>query len=170
MPGMRSSALLLTLAVAVAGPAGCDPADDDAQPVTSPAATSSPVTPSSVTSPPLTSPPVTAEPAPPPARPECPTTDTIDAAVWTRAEGGRSLAVTPRAALRGCAGPLVRVEGTPPGWAEVVQLAGAEADTPVMLQQYLCHLRFAPAKDTWNLEPWRPEVDEETLLGSACNP
>lgn len=115
--------------------------------------------------------PIPAATAPPPAGPPpCPRSDPVAAAAWTEAEGGRSLAVTPGEDLRACAGALLRWEGAPPGWEEVVALAGAEADSPAMEQQYVCHLRFARAKETWNLEPWRPAVDEETLLRARCNP
>lgn len=108
----------------------------------------------------------TARPTPAP----CPVTGAVDAASWTQADGGRSLAVSPAQELRDCAGPLVRWDGRPPGWAEVVDLAGPEADTAAMEQQYVCHLRFARAKETWNLEPWRPEVTEEELIRARCNP
>lgn len=100
----------------------------------------------------------------------CPQTGAITTVAWTEAEGGRSLAVTPASPLRACAGPLTRWDGIPPGWREVLDLAGTEADSPAMEQQYACHLRFARAKETWNLEPWRPEVDEDELMLARCNP
>lgn len=103
-------------------------------------------------------------------RPTCPADGAIVSATWTRAEGGRSLEVVPADALRDCAGPLVRWDDIPPGWSSVLTLAGSEADSPGMLQQYTCHLRFAPAKDTWNLEPWRPDVTQEQLWATGCNP
>ncbi len=58
-------------------------------------------------------------------------------------------------------------------WREV--LAGApDADTPGMREQFLCHWQYAefaePGKASWNLEPWRPVVDEATMLESGCNP
>ena len=38
-----------------------------------------------------------------------------------------------------------------------------DADTPGMREQFLCHWQLAefaePGKTSWNLEPWRPEVD-----------
>ena len=27
-----------------------------------------------------------------------------------------------------------------------------------------------PGKTSWNLEPWRPVVDDTTMIGSGCNP
>lgn len=113
-------------------------------------------------------------PSPPPAAtgggPSCPTEEAIESVTWGEAEGGRSLAVVPAAGLRACAGPLVSWAAGPPGWAEVLGAAGAEADTAAMQQQYACHLRFARAKDVWRLEPWRPEVSDRELLAHRCNP
>lgn len=90
-----------------------------------------------------------------------------DAAVtsldWGEREGGRSLAVTPTAWGRSgsqAAGEMV--------WAAVA--AQPEADTPSMRDQLDCHRLGAPDKATWNLEPWRPQVDSITLLASRCNP
>lgn len=105
------------------------------------------------------------------ARPvPCPDEAAVDDVAWTEAEGGASLAVTPSSALRACAGPFLRWESEPPGWDETVALAGPSADSPAMRQQYVCHLRFARAKDVWHLEPWRPLVGEEQLLADRCNP
>lgn len=109
---------------------------------------------------------VTSSSPPAPCSPDAP----VEAASWGTAEGGRSLQVSPTDELRGCGGALARWEDPPPGWAAVVALAGPEADSPAMEQQYACHLRFAREKSTWNLEPWRPEVDDETLLHTLCNP
>ena len=43
-----------------------------------------------------------------------------------------------------------------------------------MRAQFDCHWRFArfaePGKVSWNLEPWRPGVDDDAMLASACNP
>ncbi len=90
-----------------------------------------------------------------------------DAAVtsldWGDREGGLSLAVTPTAWGRSgsqAAGDMV--------WAAVA--AQPEADNPSMRDQLDCHRLGAPDKATWNLEPWRPEVDSITLLASRCNP
>ena len=47
-------------------------------------------------------------------------------------------------------------------------------DTPGMAEQFRCHWDYAefarPGKTSWNLEPWRPVVDEVTMLDSGCNP
>jgi hypothetical protein len=58
-------------------------------------------------------------------------------------------------------------------WAEVLALA-PQADTPGMRDQFRCHWDFAetgqPGKTSWNLEPWRPVVDDETMVSTGCNP
>jgi Protein of unknown function (DUF2599) len=58
-------------------------------------------------------------------------------------------------------------------WSEVLALA-PDAGTPGMREQFLCHWEVAevlqPGKTSWNLEPWRPVVDDATMVGSGCNP
>jgi uncharacterized protein DUF2599 len=58
-------------------------------------------------------------------------------------------------------------------WSEVLALS-PDAGTPGMHQQFLCHWElaevFQPGKASWNLEPWRPVVDDTTMVGSGCNP
>src|SRR5271163_4277899 len=58
-------------------------------------------------------------------------------------------------------------------WAELLALA-PNAGTPGMRQQFQCHWELAevvePGKVSWNLEPWRPVVDDPTMVGSGCNP
>lgn len=58
-------------------------------------------------------------------------------------------------------------------WAEVLRLA-PQADTPGMRDQFRCHWDFAengqPGKASWNLEPWRPVVDDATMVTTGCNP
>lgn len=88
----------------------------------------------------------------------------VESAVWGEAEGGRSLAVTPSAWAR--ARGLAAQEGL---WAQVVALA-PDADTPGMQAQLECHELGAPDKATWNLEPWRPDVDAIEMIRERCNP
>ncbi|KQR08324.1 DUF2599 domain-containing protein [Cellulomonas sp. Leaf334] len=88
----------------------------------------------------------------------------VESAVWGEAEGGRSLAVTPSAWAR--ARGQAAQEGL---WAQVVALA-PEADTPGMKAQLECHELGAPDKATWNLEPWRPDVDAIEMIRERCNP
>lgn len=49
-----------------------------------------------------------------------------------------------------------------------------EADTAGMRAQFICHWQYAeirqPGKPSWNLEPWRPVVDDSEMLASGCNP
>ena len=58
-------------------------------------------------------------------------------------------------------------------WAEVLAMS-PDADTPGMRMQFLCHWQFAdsrsPARPSWNLEPWRPVVDDADMVASGCNP
>ena len=88
----------------------------------------------------------------------------VDSAVWGEAEGGRSLAVTPSAWAR--ARSLAAQEGL---WAQLVAQA-PDADSPGMQDQLECHELGAPDKATWNLEPWRPDVDGLEMIAARCNP
>ena len=49
-----------------------------------------------------------------------------------------------------------------------------DAAIPGMQEQFLCHWNFAefvePGKVSWNLEPWRPEVDYNEMIATRCNP
>lgn len=58
-------------------------------------------------------------------------------------------------------------------WSEVLAQA-PDADLPGMRQQFICHWQFAemvePGKTSWNLEPWRPEVSDDTMISTGCNP
>nr|WP_281496746.1 DUF2599 domain-containing protein [Ornithinimicrobium sp. F0845] len=89
----------------------------------------------------------------------------IDGVVWIDVDGRPSLEVTPSALLRRCG--LAGVDDT--AWAEVVALE-PDAQTPGMADQLTCHILFAPTKDVWHLEPWRPVVDTPELVQSRCNP
>ena len=88
----------------------------------------------------------------------------VQDAAWGRAEGGRSLAVTPSAWAR--AGGAAAQDGL---WSQLVALA-PDADTPSMRAQLECHELGAPDKDTWNLEPWRPDVSALDMIAARCNP
>ena len=77
--------------------------------------------------------------------------------------------------------PSGRVAARQPGtaaaadeaWAEVLALSPG-ADTPGMRAQFICHWQYAelvqPGKTSWNLEPWRPVVDDAEMVASGCNP
>ncbi|MBI9115743.1 DUF2599 domain-containing protein [Sanguibacter suaedae] len=88
----------------------------------------------------------------------------VDSVLWDEREGGRSLVVSPSAW-----GRVAGATGMTYGFQDVVRLEPA-ADTQVMEFQLLCHLTGAPDKDTWNLEPWRPEVSYLAYLAARCNP
>ncbi|GFG52646.1 hypothetical protein CQY20_01340 [Mycolicibacterium agri] len=58
-------------------------------------------------------------------------------------------------------------------WAEVLTVS-PDADIAGMREQFMCHWHYAelayPGKESWNLEPWRPEVSWDEMLASHCNP
>ncbi|OBJ48210.1 DUF2599 domain-containing protein [Mycobacterium sp. 1423905.2] len=70
-----------------------------------------------------------------------------------------------------------RQEGAGPAadeaWAEVLAQS-PNADTAGMRAQFLCHWQFAevaqPGKTSWNLEPWRPVVNDAQMVAAGCNP
>ena len=39
-----------------------------------------------------------------------------------------------------------------------------------LYRQFRCHVIFAPAKRTWNLETWRPYVSWPEMILTGCNP
>jgi hypothetical protein len=112
-----------------------------------------------------TSPPAPADaPAPPPPY--------IDHVTWAKWGDLSSLRVYPTAAGRTESGIGTRPQADE-AWAEVLTLS-PDADLPGMREQFLCHWQFAeltqPGKTSWNLEPWRPEVDADQMLEAGCNP
>ena len=98
----------------------------------------------------------------------------IDHVTWADWGDLKSLRVYPTPAGREAAAQLLK----PPSeideaWGEVLALA-PDADLPGMRDQFVCHFRFAefgqPGKTSWNLEPFRPVVDDETMTQAGCNP
>ncbi|SBS76898.1 conserved hypothetical protein [uncultured Mycobacterium sp.] len=98
----------------------------------------------------------------------------IDHVTWADWGDLKSLRVYPTPAGRQAAAQLLK----PPSeideaWGEVLALA-PDANLPGMRDQFVCHFRFAefgqPGKVSWNLEPWRPVVDDETMTQTGCNP
>ncbi|OBG26830.1 hypothetical protein A5672_06135 [Mycobacterium alsense] len=95
----------------------------------------------------------------------------VDHTQWARWQGLPSLRVFPTPSGRTAA----RQPGTAAdeAWAEVLALA-PDADTPGMRAQFVCHWQFAelaqPGKASWNLEPWRPVVDDAEMVATGCNP
>lgn len=97
----------------------------------------------------------------------------VDHAQWAHWGDLSSLRVYPTPAGRVVAGRLNNeVEGDV-AWSEVLALA-PDAGLPGMREQFMCHWHFAelvqPGKTSWNLEPWRPVVDENTMVDTRCNP
>jgi hypothetical protein len=58
-------------------------------------------------------------------------------------------------------------------WSEVLKLA-PDAASPGMRAQFMCHWDYAemaePGKTSWDLEPWRPVVDDQQMIAAGCNP
>ncbi len=103
-----------------------------------------------------------------------PFVDHVSWTQWSQWNHLPSLRVYPTASGRaaaktlGSAGP-----DADEAWSEVLALA-PDAGTRGMREQFLCHWELAevlqPGKASWNLEPWRPVVDDTTMIGSGCNP
>jgi Protein of unknown function (DUF2599) len=113
----------------------------------------------------LASAPAYADPPPPPPPPY------IDHTQWAQWDDGlSSLHVYPTQAGRVASTELVSPDEA---WREVLSDA-PDADTPGMRAQFVCHWQFAegvrPGKVSWNLEPWRPVVDDATMIATGCNP
>jgi hypothetical protein len=101
----------------------------------------------------------------------------VDHVLWARwSEWNQlsSLRVYPTASGRAASKQLGSVSPeADEAWAEVLALA-PQADTAGMHDQFRCHWDFAetaqPGKTSWNLEPWRPVVDDTTMVAAGCNP
>lgn len=92
-------------------------------------------------------------------------TSAVRSATWADRddEGGRSLAVVPTTWAR--TGGLAASEAV---WAQLIALV-PEADLPQMHDQLVCHTIGAPDKESWNLEPWRPDVGLLATMAARCN-
>ena len=98
----------------------------------------------------------------------------IDRVSWVSYDGLPTLRVYPSAAGRVVAGKLGKTAAqTEEAWREVLAMA-PDADTAGMRAQFVCHWNFAelaqPGKTSWDLEPWRPDVDDPNMLLAGCNP
>jgi hypothetical protein len=97
----------------------------------------------------------------------------VDHTEWAHWGDLSSLRVYPTASGRQGAGQLNNEGQGDEAWTEVLSLA-PDADTPGMRAQFSCHWSFAeiaqPGKTSWNLEPWRPVVDDATMVDTRCNP
>jgi hypothetical protein len=94
----------------------------------------------------------------------------IDHVEWAKWGDLSSLRVYPTQAGRVASTDFVSPDGA---WAEVLTLS-PDADIPGMQAQFNCHWHLAelafPGKVSWNLEPWRPEVDDNGMVDAGCNP
>ena len=97
----------------------------------------------------------------------------VDHTEWVHWAELSSLRVYPTESGRAAAGQLGTGAAADEAWTEVLTLS-PDADTPGMRAQFSCHWQFAeiaqPGKTSWNLEPWRPVVDANTMILSGCNP
>ncbi|OBI67437.1 DUF2599 domain-containing protein [Mycobacterium sp. E796] len=97
----------------------------------------------------------------------------VDHTQWSRWQGLPSLRVFPTPSGRVAARQPGTVSQADEAWAEVLALA-PDADTPGMRAQFVCHWQLAefvqPGKTSWNLEPWRPVVDDAEMFATGCNP
>lgn len=95
----------------------------------------------------------------------------VDHVEWAKWGDLSSLRVYPTAAGRQAS--VITPTGVDAAWAEVLTLS-PDADMPGMWNQFRCHWEYAelgqPGKTSWNLEPWRPEVDKDMLVATGCNP
>lgn len=111
------------------------------------------------------------------ATPAPPSPPFIDHTLWARWQGLPSLRVFPtpagRIAARATGATGDTGASADEAWAEVLARS-PDADTPGMRAQFVCHWQFAelaqPGKPSWNLEPWRPVVDDTQMLATGCNP
>ncbi len=120
----------------------------------------------SVVLPVLTDGTVDADPTPPGTVTAVVAASALRSATWADRddEGGLSLAVVPAAWAR--TGGLAAEEAL---WTQLVAQV-PEADTTGVRDQLTCHTIGAPDKDSWNLEPWRPDVGLLATLAARCNP
>ncbi|MCV7409693.1 hypothetical protein AWC05_24495 [Mycobacterium florentinum] len=97
----------------------------------------------------------------------------VDHTAWERWGQLSSLRVFPTPSGRLASRQPGTMGAADEAWAEVLAMA-PDADTPGMRSQFLCHWQFAemaqPGKTSWNLEPWRPVVDDAEMVASGCNP
>jgi hypothetical protein len=105
-----------------------------------------------------------------PATAEAPPPPYIDRTEWFHWADLSSLRVYPTVAGREASVDLISPNEA---WSEVLGDA-PEADLPGMREQFVCHWQLAefvqPGKTSWNLEPWRPALDEAKMLEAGCNP
>ncbi len=97
----------------------------------------------------------------------------VDHTEWTQWGRLTSLRVFPTPSGRLASRQPGTADPADEAWGEVLAMA-PNADSPGMRAQFICHWQFAetaqPGKTSWNLEPWRPVVDDAEMFASGCNP
>jgi hypothetical protein len=97
----------------------------------------------------------------------------VDHSEWAHWGDLSSLRVYPTMSGREAAVQPGTIALADEAWAEVLT-STPDADIPGMREQFMCHWQWAefaePGKASWNLEPWRPEVDATTMFTAGCNP
>ncbi|AFM15406.1 Protein of unknown function (DUF2599) [Mycolicibacterium chubuense NBB4] len=97
----------------------------------------------------------------------------VDHVQWATWGDLSSLRVYPTPAGRDTSGRPGTSAQADEAWAEVLKLS-PDAATAGMKDQFDCHWKFAeifePGKASWNLEPWRPQVSQDEMLKTGCNP
>ena len=97
----------------------------------------------------------------------------VDHTEWVHWGRASSLRVYPTPSGRVAARTTGATAASDEAWTEVVSRS-LDADTPGMHAQFACHWQFAefvqPGKTSWNLEPWRPVVDDAEMVAAGCNP
>lgn len=97
----------------------------------------------------------------------------VDHTEWAHWNQGPSLRVYPTPSGRAAARESGSDADGDEAWTEVLARS-PDADTAGMRAQFLCHWKLAelaqPGKVSWNLEPWRPVVDDTTMISTGCNP
>lgn len=111
----------------------------------------------------------TADPTEPPAVPGV----YVERVEWAKWGDLSSLRVYPTPAARAAAAQIGTTAQADAAWHEVLAQS-PDAGLAGMYEQFRCHWHFAefaqPGKTSWNLEPWRPQVDDLTMLETGCNP
>ena len=97
----------------------------------------------------------------------------VDHTEWAQWAQGPSLRVYPTPSGRAASRQAGSATDADEAWNEVLARS-PDANTAGMRAQFLCHWVWAelarPGKVSWNLEPWRPVVDDSTMLSTGCNP